>query len=62
MDSERLFGSSLARAAVIARVVREELAIPVVEIEVPPRAAPIMPTLRAKLEALVETVMERRKP
>jgi hypothetical protein len=48
--------------AVIARVVREELAIPVVEIEVPPVADPIMPTLRAQLEALVETVMERRKP
>jgi len=48
--------------AVIARVVREELAIPVVEIEVPPLADPVRPTLRAQLEALVETVMERRKP
>ena len=47
--------------AIIARVVREGLAIPVVEIEVPPVADPVMPTLRAQLEALVETVMERRK-
>jgi hypothetical protein len=47
--------------AVIARVVREELAIPVVEIEVPPVADPMMPTLRSQLEALVETVQERRK-
>jgi len=47
--------------AVIARIVREELAIPVVEIEVPPVADPMRPTLRAQLEALVETVMGRRK-
>jgi len=48
--------------AVIGRTVRRTLAVPVVEIEVPPLADPIMPTLRAQLEALVETVMERRKP
>ncbi|MGB2613693.1 MAG: 2-hydroxyacyl-CoA dehydratase family protein [Phycisphaerae bacterium] len=47
--------------AVIARVVREELAIPVVEMEVPPVADSMMPTLRSQLEALVETVLERRK-
>jgi hypothetical protein len=52
----------LARAAVIGRADRRNLAVPVVEIEVPHVADPIRPTLRAQLEALVETVMERRKP
>jgi hypothetical protein len=59
----RIPGSShcALEGAVIARVVREELAIPVVEIEVPPLADAMMPTLRSQLEALVETVLDRRK-
>jgi len=48
--------------AVIARVVREELAIPVVEIEVPPVTDSMRPTVRTRLEALVETVKARRRP
>ena len=47
--------------AIIGRVVRETLGLPVVELEVPPVADPMWPTLKTRLEALVETVMERRK-
>jgi benzoyl-CoA reductase/2-hydroxyglutaryl-CoA dehydratase subunit BcrC/BadD/HgdB len=47
--------------AVIADVVRRSLGLPVVEIEVPPVADPLIPTLRTRLEALVETVHLRRK-
>jgi hypothetical protein len=46
---------------VIGRIVRQELDLPVVELEVPPVADPMWPTLRTRLEALVETVLERRK-
>jgi benzoyl-CoA reductase/2-hydroxyglutaryl-CoA dehydratase subunit BcrC/BadD/HgdB len=46
--------------AVIAETVGERLGLPVVELEVPPVADPILPTLRTRLEALVETVLKRR--
>ena len=47
--------------AVIGQIVRQTLGLPVVELEVPPVADPMWPTLKTRLEALVETVMERRK-
>jgi len=47
--------------AVIGQIVRDQLDLPVVELEVPPVADPLWPTLKTRLEALVETVLERRK-
>ena len=46
---------------VIAEVVRSRLEVPVLEIEVPPVTDSIRPTLGTRLEALIETVKERRK-
>jgi benzoyl-CoA reductase/2-hydroxyglutaryl-CoA dehydratase subunit BcrC/BadD/HgdB len=46
--------------AVIGGIVRDELGLPVVELEVPPVADPLWPTLKTRLEALVETVLDRR--
>jgi benzoyl-CoA reductase/2-hydroxyglutaryl-CoA dehydratase subunit BcrC/BadD/HgdB len=46
---------------VIGRIVRQQIGLPVVELEVPPVADPLWPTLKTRLEALVETVLERRK-
>ena len=46
---------------VIGEIVRDKLDIPVVELEIPPLTDSIRPTLRTRLEALVETVRERRK-
>ena len=46
--------------AVIARIVRTELGIPVVELEVPPVADPMLPNLKTRLDALTETVHQRR--
>jgi benzoyl-CoA reductase/2-hydroxyglutaryl-CoA dehydratase subunit BcrC/BadD/HgdB len=46
--------------AVIADVIRDRIAVPVVEIEVPPVADALMPTLRTRLEALVETALALR--
>jgi benzoyl-CoA reductase/2-hydroxyglutaryl-CoA dehydratase subunit BcrC/BadD/HgdB len=45
---------------VIAEAVRRELGLPVLEIEVPPLTDSMMPTLRTRLQALVETVRARR--
>jgi benzoyl-CoA reductase/2-hydroxyglutaryl-CoA dehydratase subunit BcrC/BadD/HgdB len=45
---------------VIGRIVRQQTGLPVVELEVPPVADPLWPTLKTRLEALVETVLERR--
>ena len=45
----------------IGDVVRRRLGIPVVEIEVPPITDSVEPSLRTRLEALVETVVESRK-
>ncbi len=47
--------------SVIGEIVREKLDIPVVEIEVPPLTDSMQPTLRTRLEALIETVKQRRK-
>ena len=46
--------------AVIAEIVRTELDLPVVELEVPPVVDPMLPTLRTRLEAIAETVLKRR--
>jgi len=48
-------------AAVIGEVVQARIDIPILEIEVPPLTDAIEPTLRTRLEALVETVRERRR-
>jgi benzoyl-CoA reductase/2-hydroxyglutaryl-CoA dehydratase subunit BcrC/BadD/HgdB len=45
---------------VIADVVEAELGLPIVEVEVPPVADSLGPTLRTRFEALVETVRSRR--
>lgn len=47
--------------AVIAQVVQAETGVPVVELEVPPITDPMEPTLRTRLEALVETTTHRRR-
>lgn len=46
---------------VIGQVVRTRLGVPVVELEVPPLADTMEPSLRTRLEALVETAIRRRK-
>ena len=48
-------------ATVIADVVRTQIGIPVLEIETPPITDSMEPTLRTRLEALVETVRSRRR-
>ncbi len=45
----------------IAEIVQEKFDIPVVEIEVPPVTDSMRPTVRTRLEALVETVEARRR-
>ena len=45
---------------IIGEIVREECGLPVLEIEVPPLTDAVQPTLRTRLEALVETVENRR--
>ena len=47
--------------AVIGEIVRTRLDVPVLEMEVPPITDAMEPTLRTRLEALVETVMQRRQ-
>lgn len=47
--------------AVIADIVVKRLGIPVLEMEVPPVTDSMRPTLRTRLEALVETAKERRE-
>ena len=47
--------------AVIGEIVRARLGITVLEIEVPPISDSMEPTLRTRLEALVETVVNRRR-
>jgi benzoyl-CoA reductase/2-hydroxyglutaryl-CoA dehydratase subunit BcrC/BadD/HgdB len=46
--------------AVIGEVVAERLGLPVVEIEAPPLTDGLAPTLRGRIEALVETIRARR--
>jgi benzoyl-CoA reductase/2-hydroxyglutaryl-CoA dehydratase subunit BcrC/BadD/HgdB len=45
---------------IIGEIVRAECGLPVLEIEVPPLTDAVQPTLRTRLEALVETVKNRR--
>jgi hypothetical protein len=45
---------------IIGAIVRDECALPVLEIEVPPLTDAVGPALRTRLEALVETVRSRR--
>ena len=45
---------------IIGRPVREQLGVPIVEIEVPPITDALEPALRTRLEALVESVRQRR--
>ena len=45
---------------IIGEIVRAECGLPVLEIEVPPLTDAMRPTLRTRLEALVETVQNRR--
>jgi len=47
---------------VIGEIVQDKFGIPVVEIEVPPVTDSMRPTVRTRLEALVETVKARRRP
>jgi len=47
--------------AVIGDKVRTALGIPVCEIEVPPVSDPVRPTIRTRIEALIETVRGRRE-
>jgi benzoyl-CoA reductase/2-hydroxyglutaryl-CoA dehydratase subunit BcrC/BadD/HgdB len=46
---------------IIGDIVRSRTGLPVAEIEVPPVADSVEPSLRTRLEALVETVRERRR-
>jgi len=48
--------------ALIHEMVRERLGLPVQEIEVPPLCDAVAPTIRTRIEALIETVKARRKP
>lgn len=47
---------------VISDIVQSELRIPVIQIEVPPVCDALAPTLRSRIEALVETARSRRNP
>ncbi|NLE40174.1 MAG: 2-hydroxyacyl-CoA dehydratase, partial [Pirellulaceae bacterium] len=49
-------------ALIIGRLVHEQLGIPVLDLEIPPLLDPMEPTIRTRLEALVETVINRRQP
>lgn len=44
----------------LAEVIRAKLNIPILEVEVPPLADAVTPSLRTRLEALIETVKQRR--
>ena len=62
MSSSRIPGAShcATEGAIIGEVVRHELNLPVVEIEIPPICDAMLPTLSSRLQALVETVRARR--
>ncbi|MFC1597020.1 2-hydroxyacyl-CoA dehydratase [Planctomycetota bacterium] len=47
--------------AIIGEVVRTHSGVPVVEMEVPPVTDSLEPTLRTRLEALIETARDRKK-
>ena len=46
--------------AVIREAVQTRLDLPVLEIEVPPICDPVEPSLRTRIEAMIEMVKERR--
>jgi len=46
---------------IISEIVQENIDIPVLEIEVPPVTDSMRPTVRTRLEALVETIKVRRR-
>ena len=46
--------------ALIQEFVRKHLGLPSIELEVPPIADPMLPTLRSRIEALIETARGRR--
>jgi len=48
--------------AIIGQMIRQRLGVPVVEVEVPPLTDSIEPSVRTRLEALVETVKGGRLP
>ncbi len=45
---------------IIAQIIQERLPIPTLEIEIPPLTDSLRPALQTRLEALVETIKERR--
>jgi hypothetical protein len=45
---------------IIGQAVQERLGLPVLEIEIPPLTDAMNPTIRTRLEALVETIKERQ--
>jgi hypothetical protein len=46
---------------VIAGIAGEALGVPVIELEVPPLSDALRPTLKTRVQALVETIRERRR-
>ncbi len=48
--------------AVIREIVRKELSIPTIELEIPPICDAMSPTLGSRLQALIETARARRSP
>jgi hypothetical protein len=46
---------------IIREIVRREIGIPAIELEIPPVCDALLPTLGSRLQALVETVRERRR-
>lgn len=63
MVISRIPGAShcATEGAVIGDIVRTRCGVPVVEIEVPPVSDSLEPTLRTRLEALIETARERKR-
>ena len=49
-------------ARVIGQAVAERLGLPVVDLEVPPVCDAVEPSLRTRLEALIEIARDRRRP
>ncbi len=46
---------------IVATHIRETLGLPVLELEIPPLADAMRPALVTRMEALVETVIQRRR-
>jgi hypothetical protein len=47
---------------IIREIIRQEIGIPAIELEVPPVCDALLPTLGSRLQALVETALNRRTP